>query len=123
MENKPDNVPHAEQKVTLWDVLTLCYSFGGAIGGTVGEASDINGELVISSYFWILLTGGCLLGVFCVRAIRTMGRFMFEFIDKHVQNPRYLNWSYSLVYLWAFIWLFVSALLGGLCGKILRLLI
>ncbi|MDD2814158.1 MAG: hypothetical protein PHP00_00235 [Thiotrichaceae bacterium] len=122
MENKPDNIQHTEQKVTLWDVLTLGLVFGAAIGGTTGGASDINGKLVISSYFWILLTVGCLVGVFCVRAIRTMGRFMFEFIDKSVQDPRYLNWSYSLVYLWALIWCIVSALLGFLCEKILRLI-
>jgi hypothetical protein len=97
--------------VSLWDLLTS-FSFAVALGGAYG-ACRCNGQIA-SIHFWLSLTFGCIIGIFCFWFIRVTGRFMFEFVEKRVKNIRYLNIIFSFIYLWAFAWFIISGMLGAL---------
>jgi hypothetical protein len=113
MENQSDeNCNHTGYRgtggVSLWDLLTS-FSFAAAFGG----ACECNGQ-VASLHFWLSIIFGCAIGAFCFWFVRITGRFMAEFVEKRIKDIRYLNMIFSLIYLWAFAWFIISAMLGAL---------
>jgi hypothetical protein len=91
--------------VSLWDLITFL-PFFFVLGGTFAyiKMAGLKGIHLL-----IPLAVGMIMGVICVKVIRLIGNVSVMFIERHFINSELI---YKVLYLFAFLWIFISEALS-----------